>query len=240
MHPLHTIRTAVIPTVISLITACSSPTPTPEQPTEPQEPPPPPRRTASSLDIQSELGVLNESAVRSTFERIWKGPMTKCQKEGGPFIFGDTTVRVRVNHNGGVKWTFLKETNLADRTVETCILDAVRNATWPIPQGGEDGIAEQELPFADYSPRPPVEWSPDKTKNTIATAATELAACHQGIQGRFIATAIILSNGSVASVGIQQPDETADQASDCIANTIRGLTFQSTGSWPAKVSFEIP
>jgi hypothetical protein len=41
-------------------------------------------------------------------------------------------------------------------------------------------------------------------------------------------------------VGIQQPDENADDAADCMVKAIEKLRFPKTGSWHAKVSFDIP
>lgn len=225
---------ALLP-IVMLSLGCG-PTPPPVAPEPPPEPPP----EKPGLAMYGELGVLNEAEVRSTFERVWRGAMTDCQKKGGDMISGHTLARVRVNHSGGVKWAYLKETNLGDRDVEKCMLDAIRNTTWPIPEGGEDGIAEQELPFADYADRPPVEWSSDKTRDVVSKNASALSACRKGASGAFVATLIVNKDGSVASVGIQQPDETADAAADCLVDAIRELKFPKTGSWPAKVSFDVP
>jgi predicted small lipoprotein YifL len=209
-------------------------------PAEPVTPQAEPEHEKPELMMHGELGVLDEKEVRATFEQTWRGGMTDCQKRGGDNISGNTMVRMRVNHSGGVKWVYLKQTNLGDRAVEKCMLEALRNAQWPIPQGGDDGIAEQELPFADYADRPPVDWDADKVRDAVSANADTLAACRNGISGTFLATAIVNTNGSVASVGIQQPDETADEAADCMVEAIREMTFPKTGSWPAKVSFELP
>jgi len=120
------------------------------------------------------------------------------------------------------------------------MLDALRGTTWPIPEGGDDGLAEQELPFADYAERPPVPWNDDKVRDAVSKHAGDLAGCREGIMGNFVATAIVNTDGSVASVGMQQPDETADDAADCMVEVIRGMKLPSPGSWPAKVSFSVP
>ena len=231
----------LLPALITV--ACGPPATSIAPPPEAPEPTPDPQRRESTLDVYAELGVLDEAAVRSTFERVWKGPMTACQKNGGNMIFGNTVIRLRVNHSGGVKWTYFKETNLGDRSVEKCILNAVRSTRWPIPQGGEDGIAEQELPFADYSKRPPVSWPASRARSTVSKAAPALSDCRHvvsEVSGTFVATAIINGDGSVASVGIQQPDETADDVANCLVDVILSLVFPETGSWPAKVSFDVP
>jgi len=222
-----------------LATGCSGSSSS-SQPPETPDPSSEPRRRSPSLDVQSEFGVLDEAKVRSTFERLWRGTMTDCQSSGGIFVFGRIVVRTRVNHSGTVKWTYLKETNLGDRDVEKCILEAVRNTKWPIPEGGEDGIAEQELPFETIAVRPPGDWAASKVQKTVSKASSSFATCRNGSVGSFVATAIINKDGTVASVGIQQPDETADDITDCMVGVIRSLSFPKTGSWPAKVSFDVP
>jgi len=217
------------------LAACGSPPP-PKTVDPPKEPEP----DKPGLQMHGEFGVLDEAQVRTTFETVWRGAMTQCQKNAGEFVFGQTMVRMRVGHSGNVKWVYFKETNLGDRAAEKCMLDALRNANWPIPEGGDDGLAEQELPFADYSDRPPTEWGPDRARDTVDSASAKLRECIQGTSGQFVATAIIEKSGAVRSVGIQQPDETADEAADCLAETIKELKFPTTGSWPAKVTFDVP
>ena len=225
----------ILPAIALALAGCGS-----NPPPKPPAPEPEPRAEKPGMMMHGEFGVLNEKEVRADFETVWRGPMTDCQRKGGENISGNTIVRMRVNHSGGVKWVYFKETNLGDRQVEKCMLEALRNVTWPIPEGGDDGLAEQELPFADYADRPPVEWDPDKVNSAIGENTDALSECRNGASGRFIATAIVDTNGSVISVGIQQPDETADEAADCMAEAIREIEMPSPGSWPAKVSFEVP
>jgi hypothetical protein len=190
--------------------------------------------------MYTELGVLDEAEVRSTFERVWRGAMTNCQKRSNEFVSGLTVVRMRVNHQGQVKWVYFKETVLGDRQAEKCMLDALRSASWPTPQGGEDGLAEQELAFADLADRPATEWDPARVQPALAKALEPLQECRAGVNGLFTATAVVKTDGSVRSVGIAPPDETGEQAADCIVDVIKGLTFPTTGSWPAKVTFDVP
>lgn len=221
--------------VCALLIGCGpkAPAQEPEPTAEPIEPKP-------QLQTYGEFGVLDEAQVRATFERVWKGPMTACQRSGGDNISGVTLVRMRVNHSGQLKWVYFKETNLADQKVQACMLDALRAETWPIPEGGEDGLAEQELPFGDYASRAPIEWDPDKVQPAVQKNANALRACRKGATGDFLASAIVNTNGFVASVGVQQPDETADDAASCMVQVLGGIKFPKPGSWPAKVSFYIP
>lgn len=218
-----------------IVSGCGS-----NPPPKPVDTPKKPEPERPSLQMHGEFGVLDEDQVRSTFERTWRTAMTDCQKRAGEFVSGKTMVRMRVGHEGNVKWVYFKETNLGDRDAEKCMLEALRSTTWPIPEGGDDGLAEQELPFADYSDRPPTEWEPDRARATVEAASAKLRDCRGSASGQFLASAIIEKSGAVRSVGIQQPDETADEASDCIVDVLKGLKFPKTGSWPAKVTFEIP
>jgi hypothetical protein len=232
---MHLFDSLVAAVSVGVLLGCGS-TPPPKPP----EPEPEPVVERPGLQMHGEFGVLDEGEVRATFERVWKGPMTACQRKGGDPISGHTVARMRVDHKGAVKWAYFKETDLGDRSVEKCMLDALRQATWPIPQGGDDGLAEQELPFADYAARPPVEWSASKVRDAIDAHASALSSCRGGVSGTFVATAIVKTNGSVASVGIQQPDETGDDAADCMVEKILEMKFPKTGSWHAKVSFDVP
>lgn len=228
--------TKLVVCIAAVIVAGCGSAPPPKTP----EPSAEPEKEEKRLVMHGELGVLDEKAVRTGFEKVWRSAMTDCQKQGGDMISGHTLVRMRVNHSGAVKWVYFKETDLGDRNVEKCMLDALRNTTWPIPEGGEDGIAEQELPFADYAARGPDPWDPNKVKTALSEHESELTACRNGITGTFVATAIVNKDGSVASVGMQQPDETADDAADCMVEIIKGMKLPKTGSWVTKVSFEVP
>lgn len=185
-----------------------------------------------------ELGALDQAKVRQIFERLWQGEMESCRKKSNEFVAGDISVRVRINHAGGVKWAFFTSSTLGDRNVEKCILDALKSATWPIPVGGDDGIAEQELPFADLADRPALPWAAENVSATLSSAAAKFGACKA--RGRFTATVIVRTDGTVLSAGAYGPDENAEDAVDCISRTLQTLRFPKPGSWTAKASFPIP
>lgn len=217
------------------VTACGS---TPPPAAQPQAVSTSPSKGAPQT--WSELGVLDSGQVRATFEKLWNGPMQKCLAQAGEMVSGDVTIRMRTTHDGEVRWAHLKESNLGDRQAEKCLLQTLHSAKWPTPEAGDEGISEQQLPFVSRADRPPVDWEPDRVRPAIDAARDKLNACLAGTSGTFIATAIVRTNGKVDSVGIAVPGEEQEQAADCLADVISGLTFPTTGSWPAKVSFELP
>jgi predicted small lipoprotein YifL len=224
-------RTFVIILAAIAIAGCGSKPPPAAPKTEP-----PPVDYDKQMGTWGELGVLDEGKVRSTFESLWRGDMEACRKHSNEFVAGDFTVRLRINHQGGVKWAYLKSSTLGDRNVEKCILDVVRKATWPAPQGGDDGIAEQELSFAELADRPALAWDTDNFRKTLSDATSKLSGCKGG---PYTATVIVKTDGSVLSAGATGPDESSEDGVDCVVEVLRGLKFPKPGSWPAKATFEI-
>jgi len=215
--------------------ACSSPKPA-EAP-QPQAPAPPARK--HQLEMHSEFGVLDVGKVDAVFEHL-KDDLSRCLQHANKFASGNVLYAMRVNHSGQLKWAFLKDSSLGDHKAEKCMLDLLRAATWPIPQGGEDGLAEKPFEFPDREERPPVEWSADQVEPALRSAAGKFAKCRAGNKAVFRATAIVHTSGKVASAGIATVDDKGEDAADCMVEVILKLKFPKTGSWPAKVGFEVP
>jgi hypothetical protein len=215
--------------------ACSSSKP-PEVP-EPSAPPEPPRK--QQLEMHSEFGVLDVDKVDAVFARV-KDDLSRCLEHANKFASGPVVYSMRVSHSGQVKWVFLKDSSLGDRKAEKCMLDVLRAASWPIPQGGEDGLAEKPFEFPDREERPPVEWTADQVEPALRSAAGKFAKCRAGNKSVFRSTAIVHTSGKVLSAGIAAADEKGEDVADCMVELILKLKFPKTGSWPAKVSFEVP
>ncbi len=215
----------------ALLAACGK-TPPPAAP----EPDPVPKPEKKQMGAWGELGVLDQGKVRSTFERLWQNDMEACHQHGNDFVGGDFTVRVRINHQGGVKWAYLASSTIGDRNVEKCVLDVVRKATWPIPQEGDDGVAEQELSFAVASERPALDWDPAIARKAVEQESGKLSHCHA--KGPITATVIVKPDGSVLSAGAYGPDENSEDAVDCVVDVLRETKFPKPGSWTAKATFE--
>jgi hypothetical protein len=209
------------------------------QPAPARAPEPGAKPERAELQMKGELGVLDEKRVTVTFEELKDG-LSRCLDRGHKLAAGNVTYAMRIGQDGKAKWAFLKDSTLGDRLVEKCMLELLRGASWPTPQGGEDGLAEKPFEFPDRDERPPVEWTPDRVASALGSARAKLAACGARAGAAFQVTAIVETNGRVGAAGISPPDEHGEQVADCLVGVVRGLKLPSPGSWPAKVSFQVP
>jgi hypothetical protein len=69
--------------------------------------------------------------------------------------------------------------------------------------------------------------------------AAEIADCKSGTSGGFTATMYIDTDGNPIGVGVTPPDQGGEQAVDCLVDLLKGETYPSPGSWPAKVTFTL-
>jgi hypothetical protein len=196
-------------------------------------------RAPKKAQAWGELGALDIKKVDDVFGGV-KDALEGCLARGNKFAAGSILYAMRVDHKGQVKYAFAKDTELADRDIEKCMLDVLRKATWPIPEGGDDGLIEKPITFPDREERGPEEWQAERVMPAVGKAKAKLQACHSGQTGTFRAAMIVESSGKVASVGIAQPDDKGDGAVDCMVDVLKKLKLPSPGSWPAKVVFEIP
>jgi hypothetical protein len=191
------------------------------------------------MEMRSEMGVLDIKAVDSVFETI-KPKLLACLDQGNNFAAGPVVYKVRIGQDGKAKWAYLPESSIGDRKVEKCMLGVLLAASWPQPQAGEDGQAEKPFEFPDREDRPPVDWTADRVTSAVQGAKAKFESCRKGNGGQFRATAIIQTDGSVLAAGMSAPDEKGEAIVDCLVDVVRSLKLPSTGSWPARVSFDIP
>jgi len=228
--------TLVVATFFSLVAlACGGVTPTAVTPADDT----PQKRSPSRMEIRSEMGVLDIKEVDSVFDHI-KPKLLACLDQGNSFAAGPVVYKVRIGQDGKAKWAYLPESSIGDRKIEKCMLGVLMSAEWPRPQAGEDGQAEKPFEFPDREDRPPVDWTADRVAGAVQDAKSKFASCRNGNSGQFRATAIIQTDGTVLAAGMSAPDEKGEGIVDCLTDVVRGLKLPQTGSWPARVSFEIP
>lgn len=233
---MRTVIRTVAMSCLALVAACSSEKP-PETPASLGAAPAPKHKSA--MEMSGELGVLDIDKVDRVFGKL-QNALSGCMDRGNKFAGGTVVYAIRVDHSGHVKWAYLKDTTLGDRTAEKCMLDVLRAATWPIPEGGEDGTAQKPFEFPDREERPAMEWTADHVLPSLKAARTKLDKCRAGNQAQFRATAIIEPSGAVAAVGVAPPDERSEETVDCLVEVVKRVKLPTPGSWPAKVSFDIP
>jgi hypothetical protein len=194
------------------------------------------------MQVYGQLGSLDERKVDETFQRLVP-KLGDCVAEGArriEFLAGRVKVSVRIDMQGRVKWTYLSESSIGDRDTEKCMLAAVKSASWPPPLEGE-GEAEKAFDF-DLSPdvRDAVAWDAADVRKQIQGAHGRLVQCVRAARGVYRATVYVDTGGSVLGAGVAVPDERADGAADCVVDVIKSVKFPSPGSWPAKVTFDVP
>ena len=201
--------------------------------------------------MSAELGEIDEAATTKTFDRI--GPaLMRCYTTGLgrlEYMAGDVKFYIRVKPDGRLRWAFLEQSTLGDRKTETCMLGALNDTQWPLPEGGEAEV-HHGLGFdAPTNVRPPTDWSPDRVSAVIAPRSADAAACkrhgattvqvtayvgaNQGA-GRVLSAGAAASSSGAAASG---PDVAAD--ADCVLGLVRGMKMPSPGSYAAKVSFSL-
>jgi hypothetical protein len=225
--------------IAAVLVACGGSEPPPKAP---ESEAPPPARQAPKLHMESELGEIDSQATEATFVRL-EPTLMQCYQAGQrriEFLSGDAKFFLRVGIDGAARWVFLEESTLGDRDTERCMLDAVRSARWPQPQGGE---AEVHKPLGFDAPanvRSPVDWSADRVAAALGKHQADLDKCKEGLAGSFHVTAYVQPHGRgghVEAAGVAPPSQQGEEKIDCIVDVVKKMHVPSPGSYAAKVNF---
>lgn len=194
------------------------------------------------LDVSAEIGALDEDKVTKVFGSTL-GELERCLNSGAQrveFIGGSVAFFIKVGQGGRLVHAHLEQSSLGDRATEKCMLDALRNKTWPAPVGGQTGLARKSFDFDPPNDvRPPTEWSRDRVEDVLSKQADAIDRCKAGSSGEYRATLYVDTKGRALGVGITPPDERGEGTVDCLVDVLKSATYPSPGSWPAKVSFTL-
>ena len=195
---------------------------------------------SSTLNVQADIGAMNESEVLSTFQKA-QGSLMGCFEKGSGrvrFLGGKVRFHIRVDQSGSVKSAHLEDSTLGDRETESCMLGVVRSKTWPSPQGGREGIAETEFAFDPASDvRAPVDWAPEDAGKNVRSARSALAKCARTAgAGTVKATLYVETDGSVMAVGVSGENAATEEAASCVVSALKEVKFNSPGSYAAKMT----
>jgi len=201
------------------------------------------RPSGPTIGMTAEIGALDEGRVNSSFEKAMPKLMD-CFGDGLgriSYLSGRVEFEVRVDGSGSARAVILKDSTLGDRATEDCMLNVLRRAAWPAPEGGDEGIAGKSFTFDPQGDaRPPVEWSSSDLGDELSDARADLSACTQSAgAGAVKATMYVDTEGKAEAVGISTSDEQGEQAVDCIVAKLTAISYPSPGSWASKVSFTI-
>jgi hypothetical protein len=194
------------------------------------------------IKASSEIGGLNEDAVNEAFTSSMNG-LERCLSKGAErveFLAGSVSFFLKIDTSGRVNHAHLEHSTLGDRATEKCMLKALRSKSWPKPVGGDVGLARKSFDFDPPNDvRAPTTWLDTDARPGLKKVGEDVSKCKNGHSGAFEATLYVGTEGDVLSVGVTPPDETGEDAVDCLVEALEGAKFPSPGSWPAKVTLTL-
>jgi len=211
----------------SALLGCGAPPP-------PAPPPAAPAPTQAATEAapppaaEAEIGGLNEQQVEAAFASL-RGSIESCFAEGigrVASLGGHFKMKLRIDREGSARWAYMSESDLGDRSTESCLLKAAREKQWPKPLGGE-GLAEKSFDIDPQSP--PKEVDPKRAKAAIKLARKETFKCRKGNWGVFLVTAYVKPNGHVAAASVTPPNEKGESSVDCMVEVLKKLRFPGAG-----------
>lgn len=193
------------------------------------------------MKMASELGYVDPKEVDAAFARSQESLLTCLEQRSTVFdgVSGTFSVFLRLSDEGRVRWGNLESSSLGDRKVEKCILDVFQRTQWPRPDQG-DAEVRNKLDFdLPDGVRPPLALTAARFQATLGPSMAKLASCKGSERGTVEVTAYIDAGGTVLSAGAASKNGKFRGELDCVADTVKALTFPSPGSYPAKISFPI-
>ncbi|HET7541916.1 MAG TPA: AgmX/PglI C-terminal domain-containing protein [Polyangiaceae bacterium] len=197
---------------------------------------------SAGVSASAEIGGLNEEKVDKTFQRALSD-FQRCLDDGAKrveFLGGSVAFFLRIDAAGKVDHAHLEKSTIGDRETEKCMLDSLRNKTWPKPVGGAHGLARKSFDFDPPNDvRAPTSWDGEHVSDAVGKLSRKVSACKKGGSGTFEATLYVGTDGSVMAAGVTPPNEAGESDVDCLVATLKAATLPSPGSWPAKVTFSL-
>jgi hypothetical protein len=201
-----------------------------------------PESQGRGMQVSGLMGTIPERKIQGALEpRLPR--FQQCFARGAgevEFIAGAIEFYFRVGLDGRVEWVYPRASSIGHRATERCLLELAAATRFPEPKGG--GAAEFAWGFEIDGPdgvRPPVAWDAPQVVPALEGAADALAACALGDQ-RFEVTAYVLPGGKVLAAGAAAPGNAAAAQIDCLVDAIQSVAMPDPGSYPAKVTFELP
>lgn len=221
---------------------CGGSEPTPQSPVAKDAAPKQEKDHLHGIRTSSEIGGMNEEEVDAVFKTTLS-TLEKCLNRGASrveFLSGSVSFFLKVDSAGKVDQAYLEKSTLGDRETEKCMLSALKTRAWPKPVGGVHGLARKSFDFESPNDvRPPMDWDSERAKTVLKKLGEKFDDCRSGASGSFEATAYVSTEGSVIAASVTPPNENGEAAVDCLVETLRGASFPSPGSWPAKITFSL-
>lgn len=208
-------------------------------PAEPKAPAP--VKAAPGPSVSQELGEIDARAVDATFARL-RSQLVACHRSGVgrvEYLSGDVKFFLRIGADGKSKWGNIEHSTLGDRETEKCMLNAMTNASWPTPKGGEAEV-RKDLAFDIGDARPPYNWHPERAASALSKIRETAQKCAKSTG--FDITAYVApegTSGKVEAAGISGGGKEGEAAADCVVEAVKSAKWPSPGSYTAKITFKL-
>ncbi len=194
--------------------------------------------------ILYDLGDVAPDVARQNFERLTP-TWTACYDKGhtaNATLGGSLTFTLRTNHDGSVKWAYLKDADLGDREVERCVLDSVRASNWGAPVDAKEGEIRGKTIGWTNDEDEPVSVDSGRVTPALSRAHGGVMACRRkaGANGKIRATFYVGPKGKPLSVGFAVDDASGEAAADCLHDVLMGLTYVNPSQQVTKTTVELP
>lgn len=194
--------------------------------------------------IVYDLGDVAPDVARRNFEAL-TSTWTACYEKAhgaNAALGGKLTFDLRTNHDGSVKWVFVRESDLGDRAVERCVLDSVRKASWGEPVDAKEGEIRGKTVGWENEEDEPVAVGAERVQPAIDKAHAKLSACRSeaGAHGKIRATFYVGPKGRPLSIGFAVDDAAGEAAADCLHGVLMGLTYVNGSQQITKTTVELP
>lgn len=191
--------------------------------------------------MHAEIGALHEEQTAAAFKHSLRG-LERCVEEGMQrieFLSGDIAFYIEVNSSAQIQHIHAEESSLGDRTTERCMFDVLKRAEWPTPMGGDVGIARSSFQFDMHDSRPATDWDSERVDSGLTGIGDALQSCKSGHPGAFAATMYVNTDGAAMGASVTPTEPAGEDAVDCLVDALLRGTYESPGSWPAKVRFQL-
>jgi hypothetical protein len=196
------------------------------------------------VNVNAEIGGLNEEATGKIFERAEPG-FDRCYKSRTKqveFLAGTVRFFVVIGSDQKASSVTIEESSLGDREAEKCMQGVLFRQKWPKPVGGR--TAHARYTAAAFEPpdpevREPVSVGPDQIGKLRGKLKKQAGECRVGSASPYQITAYIDTNGKVITASATSADPAGELTIDCLVDLVRTAQFPSPGSYAGKVTFEL-
>jgi hypothetical protein len=195
--------------------------------------------------MEYELGAIDPALAKKRFDSLkptWDGCWETAHSKNEA-LFGKVTLSLRTNHDGSVKWVYVTQSDLGDRSVEKCMLDSIKATNFGPPMDAKEGEIKAYAYGWEASDddHPADVASPANISATLQKAKKTLAACGAGAKGAITVTIHVApKTGKALGVGVAVADPSAEKAVDCIVDVLSKLTYVNKSSWTIKSTAVLP